>query len=80
MKQWAWLHLVWCLLVSAVAGQALPSQATLPIALIEAQLSVTLAAPGHSPDDKRDLGQQMLPWRWDHSFLRQRGVMHFTFN
>jgi signal transduction histidine kinase len=80
VKQWVWLHLVWCLLANAAAGQTLPSPPSLPIVLNEAQLSVTFTAPGQSPNDRRDLGQQVLPWRWDHSFLRQRGVMHFTFN
>lgn len=87
MKQWNWLHLVWCLLACAALGQPLPSisvlptaPTTLPIVLNEAQLSVTLVATTHAPDVRLDLGTQTLPWRWDHSFAHQRGVMHFSFN
>ncbi|MGB4117106.1 MAG: ATP-binding protein [Polaromonas sp.] len=80
MRRWVWLHLVWCVFASAALGQPSSPQPSLPIALNQAQLSVTLAASDQSTDKKLDLGQQALPWRWDHNFLRQRGVMHFTFN
>ena len=53
---------------------------SLPIKLEQAQLTVRLSQSDGSSDEVRELGLQQLPWKWDRTFLRQRGIMQFRFD
>ncbi len=71
MRFWISLYLAWGLLAGAALAQPLP------IRLDDAQLSVTIFPSNGSEDAPRELGRQLLPWKWDQNFPRQQGVMHF---
>ena len=73
MKRWCWLLLLSTLLTGSLLAQSLP------LRLTQGELSVTLDHSDGSPDSLHKLGMQQLPWKWDRSFARQRGIMHFTF-
>lgn len=68
----------WLLFVCAMFANIATAQ-SLPIKLEQAQLSVKLEHSGGAPDEVRELGLQKLPWKWDKSFLKQRGIMQFRF-
>lgn len=68
----------WLLFVCVMFANIASAQ-SLPIKLELAQLSVKLEHSGGAPDEVRELGLQQLPWKWDKSFLKQRGIMQFRF-
>lgn len=68
------LVMVFAMFANIAAAQSLP------IKLEQAQLTVRLSQSDGSPDEVRELGLQQLPWKWDRTFLRQRGIMQFRFD
>lgn len=77
-RGWVLLLLLLQLLLAMFANIA--AAQSLPIKLEQAQLTVTLSQNDGSPAEVRELGLQQLPWKWDKTFLRQRGVMQFRFD
>lgn len=69
----------WLLLLCAMFASIATAQ-SLPIKLDKAQLTVRLSHNGGTPDEVHELGLQQLPWKWDKTFLRQRGTMQFKFD
>ncbi len=50
---------------------------TLPLKLTQAELTATVTERDGEATQTHALGMQQLPWRWDRTFARQRGLMQF---
>ena len=73
MRRWGWL------LILGVLFAGLSSAQSLPLEVAQGHLNVAVIRGGAAPDETHVLGIQQLPWKWDSSFARQRGIMHFRF-